>query len=166
MKKNNILIYDKSGKLLKSWGHEFTWSHGLTHWSEGGEDFRFISDNTGAVIKATVNGRELMRITHPSSVGAYAKEDRFVISKQSKLGSKIAITSTICRHRLWPSACRRCFSGGVRRQAPVFLTLQWLVIWLKTHGNGPQSTDQVSHFSKFKWILFLFTRKTEIAILN
>src|SRR5688572_12785776 len=42
--KNNILIYDKSGKLLKSWGHEFPGAHGLTLHNAGDEEFLFITD--------------------------------------------------------------------------------------------------------------------------
>ena len=34
--KNNILVYDKSGKLLHSWGHEFPGAHGLTLHRTGG----------------------------------------------------------------------------------------------------------------------------------
>lgn len=76
--KNNILIYDKSGKLLDSWGINYAGGHGLTLWNAGGEDFLFISDNSGAVIKATPYGRELMRIGHPSTYGAYQEEDKFI----------------------------------------------------------------------------------------
>ncbi|MDA0194975.1 MAG: 6-bladed beta-propeller [Bacteroidetes bacterium] len=76
--KNNILIYDKSGKLLDSWGISYKGGHGLTLWNAGGEEFLFISDNAGAVIKTTLYGRELMRIEHPFTYGAYAEEDKFI----------------------------------------------------------------------------------------
>lgn len=74
---NNILIYDKSGKLLDHWGISYTGGHGLSLWNAGGEDFLFISDTSGTVIKSTIGGRELMRIGHPSKYGAYAEEDNF-----------------------------------------------------------------------------------------
>lgn len=76
--RNNILIYDKSGKLLDHWGINYSGGHGLSIWNDGGEDFLFISDNQGAVIKATPEGRELMRIGHPSTYGAYTEDDNFV----------------------------------------------------------------------------------------
>ena len=76
--KNNILIYDKSGKLLDSWGTSFTGGHGLTHWDAGGEEFLFISDTAGAVIKTTLSGRELMRIEKPADTSIYGAEDKFV----------------------------------------------------------------------------------------
>lgn len=75
--KNNILIYDRSGKLLDSWGISYSGGHGLTLWDAGGEEFLFICDTTGTMIKTTMNGRELLRIGHPSKYGAYEKEDSF-----------------------------------------------------------------------------------------
>lgn len=76
--KNNILIYDKSGKLLDSWGHDFPGGHGLTLFKEGGEDLLFICDpNLGKVFKTTVQGKVLLTIEHPSKVGAYAENDAF-----------------------------------------------------------------------------------------
>ncbi len=76
--KNNIIIYDKSGKLLDSWGHEFPGGHGLTLWNAGGDEFLFICDpNLGKVFKTTLNGKILLTIGHPSEIGIYAKEDPF-----------------------------------------------------------------------------------------
>src|SRR5688572_13059560 len=42
--KNNILAYNKSGKLLKSSAHEFPGAHGLTLQKANGQDFLFITD--------------------------------------------------------------------------------------------------------------------------
>lgn len=68
--KNNIIIYDKSGKLLDSWGHEFPGGHGLTLWNAGGEEFLFICDpNLGKVFKTTLDGKTLLTIEHPSGIG-------------------------------------------------------------------------------------------------
>ena len=75
--RNNILIYDKSGKLLDSWGLSYEGGHGLSLWDAGGEEFLFICDTKGTVIKTTLNGRELMRIGHPSKYGAYEEKDAF-----------------------------------------------------------------------------------------
>ena len=33
-----FIIYDKSGKLLSSWGHDYPGAHGLTLFNENGED--------------------------------------------------------------------------------------------------------------------------------
>lgn len=76
--KNNIIIYDKSGKLLDSWGHEFPGGHGLTLWDAGSEEFLFICDpNLGKVFKTSMDGKILLTIGHPSSIGIYNKEDAF-----------------------------------------------------------------------------------------
>jgi len=76
--KNNIIIYDKSGKLLDSWGHEFPGGHGLTLWSAGGDEYLFICDpNIGKVFKTTLKGKTLLTINHPSEVGIYKKDDPF-----------------------------------------------------------------------------------------
>lgn len=76
--KNNILIYDRSGKLLDSWGHDFPGGHGLTHWDANGEEFLFICDpNLGKVFKTDLKGKTLLTISHPSTVGAYQADAPF-----------------------------------------------------------------------------------------
>lgn len=76
--KNNILIYDKSGKLLESWGHDFPGGHGLTLWDAGGEEFLFICDpNIGKVFKTTLDGKILLTLEHPSKHGAYDAKDGY-----------------------------------------------------------------------------------------
>lgn len=75
--KNNILIYDQSGKLLDSWGIRYKGGHGLSLWNDGEEDFLFICDTNGTIIKTTLEGRELMMIGHPSEYGAYEKGAAF-----------------------------------------------------------------------------------------
>ncbi len=75
---NNIIIYDKSGKLLDSWGNQFPGGHGLSISQEGGEDFLYISDfDLGKVFKTTTDGRILMTIEHPKTIGVYGEEDPF-----------------------------------------------------------------------------------------
>lgn len=41
---NNILVFDKSGKLLDYWGTRYPGGHGLTLHDEGGEDMLYIVD--------------------------------------------------------------------------------------------------------------------------
>jgi hypothetical protein len=56
--RNNILIYDKSGKLLDSWGHSYPGAHGLTILNEGAEQFLLICDNARhQVIKTDLKGK-------------------------------------------------------------------------------------------------------------
>ena len=42
--KNNVIVYNTSGKLIESWGHQFPGAHGLTIQHNGNEDFLFITD--------------------------------------------------------------------------------------------------------------------------
>ena len=77
--KNNILIYNKSGKLLDSWGHEFPGAHGLSLAKENGKDFLFITDtNRHQVFKTTLDGKILMTIDCPMETGLYKKKEQFV----------------------------------------------------------------------------------------
>lgn len=77
--KNNVLIYDKSGKLLDSWGTEYPGAHGLTLSRENGEDFLFISDNNRhQVIKTTIDGKVVMTLDYPEASGFYKKPEQYV----------------------------------------------------------------------------------------
>ncbi len=69
--KNNIIIYDRSGKLISTWGHEFPAGHGLTIFDEGGEEVLFISDNGGRVVKTSLDGRILLELPRPAELGIY-----------------------------------------------------------------------------------------------
>jgi hypothetical protein len=79
--RNNILVYDRSGRLLDSWGTSFPDGHGLTLWDSGGEEFLFICDNgfigEPQVVKTTLDGREVLRLPDPRSIGAYTAEEPF-----------------------------------------------------------------------------------------
>jgi hypothetical protein len=77
--KNNVLIYDKSGKLLNSWGTEYPGAHGLTLFNENGDDVLFICDNNRhQVIKTTIDGKVLMTLDYPKETGQYAKAEEYV----------------------------------------------------------------------------------------
>ncbi|MEM9143637.1 MAG: 6-bladed beta-propeller [Bacteroidota bacterium] len=76
--KNNILIYDTSGKLLDSWTLNLPGAHGLTLCDEGDGEFLFITDpGLGKVLKCTLTGRVVMELDHPSEVGAYDEKMPF-----------------------------------------------------------------------------------------
>lgn len=84
--KNNILIYDKGGKLLDSWGHEFPGAHGLTLQKANGEDFLFITDTRKhQVYKTTIDGKILLTIDYPADTGKYAKKEAFVPTETTVL---------------------------------------------------------------------------------
>jgi len=77
--KNNVIIYDKNGKLLDSWGHEYPGAHGLTLFNENGEDVLFICDNNRhQVIKTTITGKVLLTLNYPKETGEYTKEEEYI----------------------------------------------------------------------------------------
>lgn len=76
---NNIIIYNKSGKVLDSWGTEFPGAHGLTLTGEGDDQFLFITDpETHKVTKTTLDGKILMTLERPKEVDGYASDDQFL----------------------------------------------------------------------------------------
>lgn len=77
--KNNVIIYDKSGRLIKTWGSEYPGAHGLTLFNENGDDVLFICDNNRhQVIKTTIDGRVLLTLDYPKETGQYTKADEYV----------------------------------------------------------------------------------------
>ncbi|OUW35521.1 MAG: 6-bladed beta-propeller [Flavobacteriaceae bacterium TMED179] len=75
---NNILIYDRSGKVLEAWGTEFPGAHGLTLVEEGSEEFLFITDpKTNKVCKTDLKGNILMTFTTPPEITDYKKPKEF-----------------------------------------------------------------------------------------
>ena len=76
--KNNILIYNKDGKLVDYWGHDYPGGHGLTIYSENSEEALFICDyERHQVIKTNLSGRVLMIIDYPKETGAYTSAEQF-----------------------------------------------------------------------------------------
>lgn len=77
--KNNVIIYNKSGKLIETWGTEFPGAHGLTIQNTGNEDFLFITDTAKhEVYKTTIEGKILMTIEAPGDIPVYQKKEAFV----------------------------------------------------------------------------------------
>jgi hypothetical protein len=87
---NNILVFDKSGKLLDSWGTAYPGGHGLTISKENGEDFLLIVDcgfyndksggfqaQAGQIIKTDLNGKIIFTLGQPQTIGAYKDDERF-----------------------------------------------------------------------------------------
>ena len=87
---NNILIFDKSGQLLDSWGTSYPAGHGLTISKENDEDFLLIVDNGfytdlagknksqhGNVVKTNTKGRIIFSLPQPHAIGAYKDEENY-----------------------------------------------------------------------------------------
>ncbi|MBD8488182.1 6-bladed beta-propeller [Echinicola sp. CAU 1574] len=76
--KNNIIFYDRSGKVLKTWGHDFPGAHGLTLHNEGGEEFLYITDHDRhQVFKTTLDGKILLTLNYPKETGVYEKPEQY-----------------------------------------------------------------------------------------
>lgn len=77
--KNNVIIYDKSGKLVSSWGNDYPGAHGLTLFNENGDDVLFICDNNRhQVIKTTIDGKVLLTLDYPKETGQYTKAEEYI----------------------------------------------------------------------------------------
>ena len=76
--KNNLIFFDKSGKVLETWGHEFPGAHGLSIAGEK-EQFLFITDTAkNQFYKTTMDGRILQTWNYPAESGKYSEPGKFV----------------------------------------------------------------------------------------
>ena len=77
--RNNLIIFDKSGKALTTWGSEFPGAHGLSLAGEGREQFLFITDTErNQFFKTTLDGRLLQTWDFPAETGFYKEKKQFV----------------------------------------------------------------------------------------
>jgi peptidylamidoglycolate lyase len=77
--KNNVIIYDKKGTLINTWGSEYPGAHGLTLFNENGEEVLFITDTSRhQIIKTTLEGRVLLTLDYPKETGEYTKAEEYV----------------------------------------------------------------------------------------
>lgn len=75
---NNIIVYDKDGRLIGKWGERFPGAHGLEIVSEGGREVLFVTDiSINRVFKTTLDGEILMELTYPKSTGKYTAEKEY-----------------------------------------------------------------------------------------
>ncbi|QQL50294.1 NHL repeat-containing protein [Mucilaginibacter ginkgonis] len=76
--RNNVIIYNKDGKYVNSWGTTYPGAHGLTLSNEGGTEFLYITDTVRhQVIKTTLDGRELMVLDYPKEIALYQSADEY-----------------------------------------------------------------------------------------
>lgn len=74
--RNNVIIYDRSGKVTETWTLRTPGAHGLTITEEGGEEFLFITDEKiNKVYKTTLSGTILLEIDYPKMISAYESAD-------------------------------------------------------------------------------------------
>ena len=76
--RNNVIIYDRTGKLLGTWGHDFPGAHGMTLVNENGEEFLFLTDYARhQVFKTTLDGRVLLTLDAPFESGRFIHADQY-----------------------------------------------------------------------------------------
>lgn len=77
--RNNVIIYNKDGKVLDTWGHDYPGAHGLTLMNEGGEDMLYIADNNRhEIIKTTIDGKVIMTLPYPAESELYTDANQYV----------------------------------------------------------------------------------------
>lgn len=75
---NNVIIYDRAGRLLGKWGTEFPGAHGFTLSEEMGVEYLYITDhNRHQFFKTTLEGRILRVWDYPAQSRIYTSADEF-----------------------------------------------------------------------------------------
>lgn len=75
---NNVIVYDRQGRLVQKWGTTFPGAHGLSLVTEGDREVLFITDlATHRVSKTTLDGALLDEWRWPESSGKYEKEEQY-----------------------------------------------------------------------------------------
>jgi hypothetical protein len=75
---NNVIVYDKRGRLVSKWGNSFPGAHGLSIVREGAREVLFLTDLvTHKVVKTTLDGKVLEEWGWPASTGKYSSESDY-----------------------------------------------------------------------------------------
>jgi len=75
---NNVIVYDRAGRLVHKWGTTFPGAHGLSLVTEGDREVLFITDlATHRVAKTTLDGTLLDEWRWPEATGKYEKPDQY-----------------------------------------------------------------------------------------
>ncbi len=77
--RNNVVIFDRQGTLMKTWTLDLKSPHGLSILREGDREVLFITENggTGIVLKTTLDGEVLMEVPYPGHTDHYASRDEY-----------------------------------------------------------------------------------------
>ena len=72
--KNNVLIYDRAGKVLNTWTLNYEGAHGLTLATEGTDQFLFVTDSEmNKFCKTDLDGKVLFEKTYPKEISDYER---------------------------------------------------------------------------------------------
>jgi hypothetical protein len=76
--KNNVIIYDKQGRLINKWGTKFPGAHGLSLVTEGARQVLYITDlQLHKFFKTTLEGEILNEWGWPKDSRKYGNEEEF-----------------------------------------------------------------------------------------
>lgn len=76
--RNNILVFNKDGKVLDAWGSEYPGAHGLSYHNENGAEMLYITDfERNQVIKTTLTGEVVRTFEWPADSGKYKDKSEF-----------------------------------------------------------------------------------------
>ncbi len=77
--RNNVICFDKKGKLLHTWGHEFPGGHGFSKAGEGADEVFFITDTVkNQFYKTSADGKMIQTWDFPGETGKYTTANQFV----------------------------------------------------------------------------------------
>lgn len=75
--KNNVIIYNQSGKVRDTWTLNLKAAHGLTLVDEGDAEYLWVVDTGGRVLKTSLDGKVIMELEDPRKSGAYSEDMRW-----------------------------------------------------------------------------------------
>ncbi|HMI67560.1 MAG TPA: hypothetical protein VK517_16075 [Cyclobacteriaceae bacterium] len=76
---NNVIFFDRKGRVLKTWGHDFPGAHGLTLIGSGNDQRLFITDTERhQFYQATIDGKILNTWDFPVATEKYTEAKQFV----------------------------------------------------------------------------------------
>jgi peptidylamidoglycolate lyase len=76
--KNNVIVYDRTGKLVHKWGTNFPGAHGLSIVDEGDRQVLFLTDlSRNLVCKTGLDGEILEEWTWPEASGKYTQASQY-----------------------------------------------------------------------------------------
>jgi len=70
--KNNVLVFNKDGKIEDSWGNDYPGAHGLSIHNENGTEYLYITDTVrNKVFKTTLKGKVVLELDYPREIASY-----------------------------------------------------------------------------------------------
>jgi sugar lactone lactonase YvrE len=78
-KSDSMVVFDKKGKFVKSWGKDFKGgAHGLLIHNEGKQQFLYLCDTKrGLMVKTTLDGEEVFTLGYPKEAEPYTKQIKY-----------------------------------------------------------------------------------------